>query len=72
MNQSVHMSDFDMAHNKYLELQHKSIFPFFCRETFMWLVFSVLTLYAPIVSKINFLLTISIDCQEQSLRELIK
>ena len=32
----------------------------------MW----ALTLYAPIVSKINFLLTISIDCQEQSLRDL--
>ena len=31
-----------------------------------------LTLYVPIVSKINFLLMITIDCQEQSLRELIK
>ena len=33
---------------------------------------SPLILYVPIVSKINFLLTITIDCQEQSLQELIK
>ena len=42
-------------------------------RTLRWLAkVSVLTLYAPIVSKINFLPTISIDCQKQSLRELIK
>ena len=32
----------------------------------------ILTLQVPIVTNINFLLTKSIDCQEQSLRELIK
>ena len=37
------------------------------KEVSVWL-----TLYAPIVFKINFLLKISIDCQEHSLRELIK